>query len=658
MTKSNAREQIVQKIKDFSNILIAVNDNPSVDELAAALSLTLALNKSGKHATAVASGQMPEALKFLNPDKTFETSVDSLRDFVIALSKDKADHLRYKLVDDHVKIFITPYKSIISEKDLEFEQGDFNVDLILALGVQDKQNLDAALRAHGRIFHDASAAVITAGEKSSKLTEINWHEENASGLSEMILELIESSAFDKKSLSKPVATALLAGIVSETERFSNEKVNAKVMSAASKLIAAGADQKLVISKIREAEEKATRVNIQDAKNSPQAEVSAKIEQGEKPQEAKTPAKPADATAFAIKREAEPTAEDELEASLNNLSAELSSGAKVNAFEDLAKEEFSTLNATDSLKNEADNFEAPTVSKEIIKETTPEIAPIAEIPAPEITPIVEAPKSIVPENFTPVELPTPEVAPIGEDFLTETPLPETTFEPAPLTEINLPEQAPITEPIAPVINAPAENLVAPTVPVIDPIFEAEKSVPLTNSLNFEAEPIAPIAPTPEEKEGGRKILPFSNDPNQAVGSNDAGVDFSTPAPAFEALAPAPMPTPEVAPVVETPAPAFEMPAPTPVEVPAPAFEAKPVETSKNNTGADFGIPPLPPMPNFDQMMPPEIPAVPDFGQLPELPNIPAPNFGAPMNTVPAPEAPSIPEINSAPQDPAQFRIPGM
>ena len=236
MTKNNAREQIIAKLKDAQNVLIAVSNNPSVDELAAALALTLAINKADKHATAVASGKMPDALEFLNPNKTFETSVDSLRDFIIALNKEKADHLRYKLVGDHVKIFITPYRNTITEKDLEFEQGDFNVDMVLALGVSDKDHLDGALAAHGRIFHDASVGVLTVGETSSDLSDLNWHNEQASSLSEMVLELIESDSIGKKSLNKSVATAILTGIVAETDRFSNEKTSANVMNVASKLI--------------------------------------------------------------------------------------------------------------------------------------------------------------------------------------------------------------------------------------------------------------------------------------------------------------------------------------------------------------------------------------------------------------------------------------
>ena len=37
MSKNNAQEQIIAKLKESESILIAVNDNPSVDELSSAL---------------------------------------------------------------------------------------------------------------------------------------------------------------------------------------------------------------------------------------------------------------------------------------------------------------------------------------------------------------------------------------------------------------------------------------------------------------------------------------------------------------------------------------------------------------------------------------------------------------------------------------------
>ena len=100
---ANQKQQIVEQIKNNSTVLVTVGNDPSVDELSAALGLTLMLSKLKKHATAVVSGAIPPAIDFLEPGKTFENTVDSLRDFIIALDKEKADHLRYKVDGDVVK---------------------------------------------------------------------------------------------------------------------------------------------------------------------------------------------------------------------------------------------------------------------------------------------------------------------------------------------------------------------------------------------------------------------------------------------------------------------------------------------------------------------------------------------------------------------------
>src|ERR1041384_3162583 len=56
---ANARQQIVERVKQATNILIAVGTDPSIDALSAALGMALLLNKMDKHATAVFSGKMP-----------------------------------------------------------------------------------------------------------------------------------------------------------------------------------------------------------------------------------------------------------------------------------------------------------------------------------------------------------------------------------------------------------------------------------------------------------------------------------------------------------------------------------------------------------------------------------------------------------------------
>ena len=66
---ADALTQIVDKLRDSNNILVTVNANPSVDELSAALGVTLLINKMNKHATAVFSGKAPSAIEFLQPEK-------------------------------------------------------------------------------------------------------------------------------------------------------------------------------------------------------------------------------------------------------------------------------------------------------------------------------------------------------------------------------------------------------------------------------------------------------------------------------------------------------------------------------------------------------------------------------------------------------------
>jgi hypothetical protein len=280
-----AKQDILQKLKDFNNILVTVSRNPSVDQLAACIGLTLLLNKLDKHATAVFSGDIPDTIDFLKPEDTIEKNTNSLRDFIIALDKSKADKLRYKVEDKVVKIFITPYRTSLSEEDLNFSQGDFNIDVVMALGVRQQSDLDDAITAHGRILHDATVVAVSNTE-AGELGTINWVKKDASSLSELVAEL--AHAFDKPLLDSQISTALLTGIVAETDRFRNEKTTAETMSISSELMKAGANQQLV------AEELEHEIDVHADEKPPKAEESQDKQPDERKQD-EEPSKPDDGT---------------------------------------------------------------------------------------------------------------------------------------------------------------------------------------------------------------------------------------------------------------------------------------------------------------------------------------------------------------------------
>jgi hypothetical protein len=242
------KQKVVDALKNGNNVLVTVSTDPSVDQLASCIGLTLMMNKLDKHATAVFSGAVPSVLEFLEPGKTLEANTDSLRDFIISLDKAKADKLRYKVEDDVVKIFITPYRTSISGADLEFTQGQFNVDVVVALGVDDRGHLDNAIMENGQILHDAVVIDMSCGPRTPvDMGTINWHEENASSLSEMLVSI--SEAFGTGLLDTQMSTAFLTGIVAETDRFSNDRTTPKVMTMSAQLMAAGANQQLIANQL-------------------------------------------------------------------------------------------------------------------------------------------------------------------------------------------------------------------------------------------------------------------------------------------------------------------------------------------------------------------------------------------------------------------------
>ena len=737
MSKNNAQEQIIAKLKESESILIAVNDSPSVDELSSALALTLAINNSGKHATAVSSGKMPDALAFLRPEKTFENSVDSLRDFIIALNKEKADHLRYKLVGDHVKIFITPYRSIISEKDLEFEQGDFNIDFVLALNVESQDRLDGALAAHGRIFHDASVAILTIGENQTNLNGIHWHAENASSLSEISVQIIES--LGKKNLTQPVATALLTGIVAETDRFSNAKATAEAMSLAAKLISSGADQQLVVSKIREAEEKAGEFAVQ--KNAKMEEALEEISNEKEELSEKSSSKKEQKRngAFVIaheeaKNEAEKAnleksqnqAEDELEESLNKLKninkpenafAELEEVEAPEQNQELAQENLNedifenpsenlentqaqneNLAEENSAKNISESQETPaeqnisiptpentqTQTFETIEPQTtqPEVAPVFEQQNPAETPapsefnqpentqgLVEAPV----QNYAP-EIPTPSVPFENPNaFIAETPVQEQVFEPARQVDISVPTpentQPQTFETIEPQIAQPE----------VAPVFEQQNPAETPAPQEIQTQNIQPVQNQGDEyyhpaenaqiASGLMGAQPYepsgiSRGENSAATSNPQNNDYVLShgkvqnavyeeSQANENFIPETQPYAQATPI--QPLSNFESSNPISNEqyaqtLPQNNFESQQTYSTENpaQNSNDFAMPMPPAMPDFSSMpMPPEVPA---FDFIPNPAEQPAMGAESSKNKVMTDQI--------YPNDPSQFRIPGM
>ena len=613
----NSLAQVSDRVRNSSNILIALSKDPNIDELTAALSLAMIFDKFGKHATAIFSGAMPNIISFLQPEKTFETNTNSLQDFIIALDKDKADHIRYKIDGDFVKVFITPYKTTINEKDLEFSHGDFNVDLVIALNVKSEEELDSALVEYGRIMHDASSINISPAAPGN-FGDIEWGDPMASSVSEMVYRLaVDLQDPNSPLIDENIATTILTGVISATNRFSNERTTADTLSVASNLLASGANQQLIAKNIpvdiltAQTESSTASSSASSEAKTTSVEASAEPapktveESSEKPANPPESATSSDPTNFSIehqKKQDEPVPSENKEPKAresNNIPKE----ADVKAETDRIAAEAQQKQADEKAKAEAEakrkrDEEAAKAKAEAEKNQAAKEAIMAKVraehsnqaqpasnsmlppqPPKEFAAHSEQPKAEEAQKASAPEMPKkedigqsePTVIPNAVPTASDTILPPP---PAPSTDNVMPPASPV----APVAPAPTPASTPAPVTASAPVNTQSSSAnapsePTVIPNAVQTTPVMPSVTMPSQEVVKNAI-------NSAISEATASIptQSSQPAAAAPTLAPRPT-TPPASPVATTPT---SQPAQAPAAQPAPA--ANPV----NDPGA-FHIP---------------------------------------------------------------------
>lgn len=628
----NVPKKIAEKIKSSNNILVALSRDPNVDEISAAIGLTMILNKLGKHVTAIYSGETPNTLEFLKPEQTFEKNTNSLQDFIIALHKDKADHLRYKIEGDYVKVYITPYKTTISQTDFEFSQGDFNVDLVISIDVENAESLDGALSEYGRIMHDATAVNITTNQ-AGRFAELEWSDPSESSVCEMIVIL--SGYLDQTEFDQPTATALLTGIVSATDRFSNARTTSETMQVSSRLMQAGADQQLISSNIMQPTTPVDTTPVSsDASLAP----------------SDTPSASPDATLTSDKAN-----------STDHNSAEPQPTAPAATLEPLIpapslmpdESAPSLPEISPNLPNMAPNSPDPALVslEQVVAPQGPTTAGMPPALANELAAVTPAPTPNPTPDSAPV--PAPTTAPTQAPVETVTPAPAVTSVPMATPEI----PTPVSSPLPSIISQGgviAQNVVEPVPPTPD--YGAMIDQALMGELQATQNPAALVAPSAPAR---------IDDPTIPEIQFTAPVETQTPTGA-PISAPVPAPT-----LIQTPTPA-PSPAPTPIqastESPVQPQITQPIDSAQpaQVTQPDAILLELPPAPapaidTSASLMPPLLPEIPT-PTVPPTPNptpaptpapssVPAPTPAAPTSLAPTPETPA-----SSILDPSAFQIP--
>jgi len=239
------KQQTSEAIRQAETILVTTGQHPSVDQVTAALALAAVLRKFGKKVSVVISDSLPTQVQFLDSSMVSQ-SLSGLRDFIVKvdLKKAEVDKLRYEVQDGKLNVFITPFQGGFAPGDVSFSYGDYHFDLAIVLGVPTRTRIDRVFADNQTLFNSIPVLNLDYHRSNENFGAVNLIESTASSLCEILVALSES--LQTGLIDADIATTMLTGLISSTDRFTASHTTAKSMTVAAQLMAAGARQQAII----------------------------------------------------------------------------------------------------------------------------------------------------------------------------------------------------------------------------------------------------------------------------------------------------------------------------------------------------------------------------------------------------------------------------
>lgn len=265
------KQQTSEAVRQAESVLIITGQHPSVDQVASTIALSAILRKFGKKVTAVISDELPAGVKFL-PSHLIEKKLGGLRDFImqVDLSRAEVDKIKYTIEDGKLNVHVSPFAGGFDSKDVSFDYGDYHFDLVIVLGVASYSRIDKIYAQNAQVLSNVPLVNIDYHRSNEQYGAINLVEPAAASLSEILIALSES--LQTGLVDDQIATSMLTGIISATDRFTAAHTTPKALTVAAQMMAMGADQQQVIRGLYR-DNKPTRQNQpQERKETPKVQL--------------------------------------------------------------------------------------------------------------------------------------------------------------------------------------------------------------------------------------------------------------------------------------------------------------------------------------------------------------------------------------------------
>ncbi len=245
------QEQFEKLLNSSKNILIVLPENPTGDEIGSAFGLSFILEKVNLNTTIAFSdpNHCLDLYSFLPTPKNIIHSLSGSRDFIITFktNHNKITNVESKEIDNKLEIRVTPEKGIIDSRDFSFGLAEFPYDLMITLGLSNKENSGSIYKDMPDIFFDTPIVNIDNDASNENIGQLNIVKLTSSSISEVVLSLFEEE-FDN-ILDYNIAQCFLTGITIATNSFRSKMTTPKALSYAGNMIDAGADQQKIVTNL-------------------------------------------------------------------------------------------------------------------------------------------------------------------------------------------------------------------------------------------------------------------------------------------------------------------------------------------------------------------------------------------------------------------------
>lgn len=235
---------LVQKVKDAigksNNIGIVVGQDPTLDQMAAALSLNILLSQVNKKSVVASPSEPIVQVSSLVGINKVQTSLGGdAGDLVVSFPyvEGEIEKVSYTLENDLLNIIVKAGEKGLSfdERDVKYTRGSGKVDLLFVVGTARMSDLGDLVS--GEKIGDAKIVNIDNQKENQGFGDIVFVDPQASSVSEIVGDLVLNLGFH---IDRDAAQNLLDGVMEATTNFQDPRTTALALEIASLMMKSGA----------------------------------------------------------------------------------------------------------------------------------------------------------------------------------------------------------------------------------------------------------------------------------------------------------------------------------------------------------------------------------------------------------------------------------